>query len=149
MNNSQNFTKEFLDNISIPEKGKRLVIYDTNRPELAVRVTDKGTKTFIVIKKHKGESLKVTIGHSPIMTISQPRKQTFIELAKLADGINPNDEKKKIREETTLKELFKEYMGRYSKKSKKSWEYDEREITRFLSSWFRRKISDISSKPTT
>ena len=144
--NSHNFTKEFIDNIRLPEKGKRLVIYDTNRPELALRVTQNGVKTFLVIKKHKGESIKVTIGRYPIMTISQARKQVLVELAKLAKGVNPNEERKKLREETTLEELFKEYMERHSKKNKKSSGYDERDIPRFFGCWFKRKISDISKQ---
>lgn len=43
----------------------------------------------------------------------------------------------------TLGELFDLYMKRYSKKSKRSWQYDEREIPKFLSHWFNRKISSI------
>ena len=43
-----------------------------------------------------------------------------------------------------MKELFELYMERYSKIEKKSWQYDEREINKFLSQWFNRKISDIS-----
>lgn len=144
--NSHNFTKEFIDNIRTPEKGRRLVIYDTNRPELALRVTEKGTKTFLIIKKHKGESIKITLGRYPIMTVSQARKQTLEVLAELAKGINPNEEKKKLRAETTLEELFKEYMERHSKKQKKSWKYDEKDIPRFFGGWFKKKISSISRR---
>lgn len=109
-------------------------------------MTGKGEKTFLVIKKHKGESIKITIGHYPIMTISQARKETLVELATLAKGINPNEEKKKLREETTLEELFEEYMERHSKKQKKSWKYDEKDIPRFFGGWFKRKISNISKQ---
>ena len=51
---------------------------------------------------------------------------------KIAHGLNPQSEKREIRAEMTLKELFDQYMNRYSKVHKKSWKYDEREITRFL-----------------
>lgn len=146
MSSSYNFTKKLLDNIELPPKGKRLVIHDIAQPELALRVTDKGKKTFLVIKKHRGESIKITIGHYPIMTISQARKQTLVELATLAKGVNPNEEKKKLREETTLEELLYEYMERHSKKHKKSCKYDEKDIPRFFGVWFKRKISEISKQ---
>ncbi|MCD9149284.1 tyrosine-type recombinase/integrase [Pseudophaeobacter flagellatus] len=34
-------------------------------------------------------------------------------------------------------------MDKYSKVHKKSWKYDEREVNKYLSHWFRRKISSI------
>jgi len=57
---------------------------------------------------------------------------------------NPNVAKNRLRKEITLKELFNLYMERYSRIEKKSWRYDEREINKFVSHWFNRKISDIS-----
>ncbi|MBN8532128.1 MAG: site-specific integrase [Alphaproteobacteria bacterium] len=40
--------------------------------------------------------------------------------------------------------MFQEFMERYSKKQKKSWHYDEREVNKFLSHWFQRKASSIA-----
>ena len=80
------------------------------------------------------------------MTVSQARRRTLEMLAELAKGINPNEEKKKLRAETTLEELFKEYMERHSKKQKKSWKYDEKDIPRFFGGWFKKKISNISRR---
>ncbi len=37
-------------------------------------------------------------------------------------------------------------MERYSKLHKKSWVYDEREVNKFLSSWFNKKISSITKQ---
>lgn len=38
------------------------------------------------------------------------------------------------------------FMEKYSKIYKKSWQYDQREVNRFLKHWFKTKISDISKQ---
>lgn len=43
----------------------------------------------------------------------------------------------------TFGALVGEYLDKYSKVHKKSWKYDEREVNKYLSHWFRRKISSI------
>lgn len=59
---------------------------------------------------------------------------------------NPNLDKTRLRQEITFGELFGEYMERYSKPHKKSWAFDEREVNKFLSNWFSRKISTITKQ---
>lgn len=144
MDKKINFTKAYLENLPNAEKGKRYMVYDTNIPQLAIRVTDNGTKSFLIQKRVKSSPVKITLGRFPEMTIAQARSKAMEVLHGLVVGQNPNEEKNKLRREITLKELFHEFMERYSKKQKKSWLYDEREIPRFLSKWFNRKISDVT-----
>lgn len=141
-----NFTQAYLDKLPNAEKGKRYTVYDTAIPKLGVRVTDTGCKSFLVLKLFNNRTLRVTLGKYPEMTIFNARKKAMEELKKISDGINPNEEKNKLRSEMTLKELFHEFMERYSKKTKKSWKHDEREIPRFLSHWFNRKLSNITTQ---
>ena len=54
----------------------------------------------------------------------------------VVDKKNPNEEKKKIKQEITFGKMFNEFMERYSKKHKRSWKYDEREVNKFLKHWF-------------
>jgi len=48
-----------------------------------------------------------------------------------------------VRDEMTFLALFTDYMEKYSKVHKRSWKYDEREVNKYLSHWFKRKISTI------
>ena len=43
---SLKFSKTTLQALALPEQGKRLTIYDTETPKLALRATAAGTKTF-------------------------------------------------------------------------------------------------------
>src|SRR5690606_21180783 len=63
---------------------------------------------------------------------------------KIALGGDPIEEKRKERESRlTFGEHFRDYMENHSRVNKKSWQYDEREIQRFLSHWFNRRLVDI------
>ena len=137
-----NLTKTVIDNLMT--KPKRYKVYDATVPKLAIIVTEKGTKSFVVIKRTATEPIKVTIGHYPDVSIQQARTQAISILKEIAEGKNPNEKKRKFRQEMTLEELFDMFMERYSKRTKKSWKYDEREIPKHLGCWFNRKISTIT-----
>jgi integrase len=64
--------------------------------------------------------------------------------SQVALGKDPSEDKKRLRAEITFGEMFQEYMERYSKKQKRSWKFDEREVNKFCSYWFTRKASHIS-----
>lgn len=138
------FTKKILEALPLPSIGKRHSFKDERVKGLIIRVTANGQKTFQLYQKHQGRPVRVTLGTFPDMTIENARKEATMAKGALAGGSNPNVEKNRLRKEITLKELFDLYMERYSKVEKKSWEYDQREINKFLSQWFNRKISDIS-----
>ena len=141
----ENFTNTFISSLPPADVGKRYVIYDVKEQRLGVRVTDKGAKSFILFMKVNGRVLRVTLGKYPDMKVLEAREALITNLKMIQhDEKNPNDEKKKFRQESALKDLFETYMERYSKKTKRSWIYDQREIPKFLSHWFNRRISDIS-----
>lgn len=144
-NDTANFTKALLSSLPLPPEGKRHSFKDARVKGLIVRVTPNGKKTFQLYQKHQGRPVRITLGTFPDMTIENARREATKAKGALAAGTNPNVEKDRLRKEITLKQLFELYMDRYSKVEKKSWRYDEREINKFLSHWFNRKISDIST----
>lgn len=54
------------------------------------------------------------------MTVEEARREAQKVIAELIAGMNPNQEKKKIRAEITFKAFFSTYMERYSKPLKKN-----------------------------
>ncbi|GLQ08068.1 tyrosine-type recombinase/integrase [Sneathiella chinensis] len=143
-NEKINFTKAALTALPLPPEGKRYSFKDSRVPGLIIRVMPSGLKSFQLYQKLQGRPIRVTLGKFPDMTIEKARNAATQAKGELASGTNPNVEKNRLRKEITLKELFDLYMDRYSKVEKKSWRYDEREINKFLSHWFNRKISSIS-----
>src|SRR5688572_28967090 len=107
-------------------------------------VTAQGSKSFKVYRKFNDKPVRVTLGKYPGMTVEQARNEAQRVIAEMIKGKNPNEEKKKLRGETTFGEMFSLYMERYSKRHKKTWRDDERDVPRFFGHWFQRKLSAIS-----
>jgi len=142
--NRVHFTVTVLDKLEVPNNG--IAVYkDIKAPSLRLYVTCNGIKTFFVRKRIKGRDKRVIIGQYPTYSIEQARKKANVLLGIIADRKDPLEEGQKEKQDNlTFGEHFKAYMERYSKLHKKSWEYDEREINRFVSDWFPRRLSDIT-----
>ncbi len=141
--NKFNFTKRILEDLPIPSKGKRVYHYDTKVRGLGVSLTDKGTLTFIVYRKVNGRPERITLGRYPDLSIENARGAASEVNSQIAQGKNPNQEKNKLRDELTLKELFIQYFERHAKLHKKSWQDDEKWYRLYLSQWNKRKIFSI------
>ncbi len=144
--NKYNFTKIFIESLEIPEAGQRSYYKDAKVIGLEIMVTSSGHKSFKVTKKKEGKFIRITLGGYPDLSIENARKKALEVNTQLAQGVNPNEEKNQLRKEMVFGDLFALYMERYSKKFKRSWKYDEREVNKFLGHWFRKKISEIKNQ---
>jgi integrase len=142
MKNKFNFIKKSLAGLRIPTK-KIAVYHDATKHGLKLLVRPTGIKTFVLYRKIQGRPERVTIGRFPEFTIEQARNQVDILNAKIASGINPNEEKRGLRSEMTMKGLFEKYLERYAKVHKKSWQEDADQFRRYLKDWENRKLSSI------
>ena len=104
------FNKSNLDSIPFAPQGKQLTYYDTNKTNLALRV-GATSKTFIVYTRPKGSTapVRISLGKYGVVTIKQAADLAAKELAKIADGRNPLEEKQQARvEQLQAKEQQKE-----------------------------------------
>ncbi|MCP4701229.1 MAG: site-specific integrase [Gammaproteobacteria bacterium] len=146
MTNKINFTKAALNKLPVPPKGKRAYYYDAKTRGLGIAVTSAGTQTFILYRKINGKPERITLGHYPDISIEEARGLAYEALAAIARGENPNDRRRLARAEWTLKYLFAEYLERYAKTYKRSWQEDEAQFKRYLLPWQDRKLSAIHKK---
>lgn len=137
------FTNRALDSIAPPPAGQRFTFHDENTPGLAVRVTPAGVKTFVVFRKFERRPERVTLGRFPQMTIDQARRKTAEVNALIAEGKNPNEKRRAIRDEMTFGDLFALYLERHAKVHKKTWEKDLAHYRNHLEPWASRKLSRI------
>ncbi|MDO6725157.1 tyrosine-type recombinase/integrase [Celeribacter halophilus] len=138
-----NFTKAALLKAPAAAKGKRDYYSDLKEQGLQMAVTSAGAKTFYLYKRVDGRPERILLGRFPDISVENARKAAAEAKGKIASGQNPQKERRAIRDEMTFAALFDDYMTKYSKVHKKSWKYDEREVNKFLSHWFKRKISSI------
>lgn len=119
-----NFTKATLDSLPLPSNGQRIEYCDSRQSSLRIRVTSTGVKTFCVLKRIPGAQMeRITLSRYPTMSIEQARKKAIEILGKIAEGNNPNEVRRAIKEEPTFKEFFKDYSERHGK-HKRSWKAD-------------------------
>lgn len=138
-----NFTKAALAKLPPAPKGVKRYYYDEREAGLVLAVTSGGAKSFYLYKRIEGRPERLLLGRFPDLSIENARKAAQEAKGQIAQGINPQKEKRAVRDEMTFGALFGDYMEKYSKVHKRSWAYDEREVTKFLSHWFKRKISSI------
>ncbi|MHC4698244.1 MAG: tyrosine-type recombinase/integrase [Planctomycetota bacterium] len=142
-----NFTKQALARIKPPTDQDRLYVYDKRLPGLAVCVTRTGSRTFYVYRRARGRPVRVRLGRFPEVTIEQARRQTSAVLAEIARGRDPQEEKRTLRRQCTLGELFEHYREVHAKPHcrEKTRAEDRRMFDKHLSTWRARRISLISS----
>lgn len=141
-----NFTIKAIEALPIPTSGKRAYYRDSKVHGLELMITSTGTRSFNFYRKISGRPVRAKLGAFPDLSIEKARGKASAMNADIADGKNPAEARQRLRKEQTFGELFREYMERYSKKQKRSWQYDEREINKFLSHWFNHKISAVSKQ---
>ncbi|MGH8558647.1 MAG: tyrosine-type recombinase/integrase [Methylococcales bacterium] len=109
MNERFVFTKKLIEALDIPTTG-RAYAKDLKVPGLLIQITPTGTKSFQVFRRVNGKPVRVTLGRYPDLTIEQARRKALNVLSDLADGVNPNDEKKAERAKAvTLNEALEDY----------------------------------------
>ena len=101
------FTEERLKNVPLPLPGKRYRIRDTKEHGHIARVTNNGISlgTYVHFAR-TGKPFEGTNGRWPGVSIDESRRLTRKVVSELRDGKNPNTEKRRLREEITIGELF-------------------------------------------
>jgi hypothetical protein len=127
-----NFTVNRLS--SIEPSDKRKYVYDTGQPGLRLSVTPTGVKSFQFQSwsKELGKPLTRTLGRVETMSIAEARKQAAALLAEMNDGVSierkKQDEKRQRQLDPTVREFAVEYIEKYAKVNKKSWQADQRTL---------------------
>lgn len=114
------FTKTTLLALQPPEAGKRLAVYDTEIPKLAIRITPAGSRTFYVVKRAGANMAWVKLGTFPDMTVEQARGAAQKILAEFATGANPAAARRAVREEPTFAEMFARFLAEKKKRDSSS-----------------------------
>ncbi len=141
---SINFTKTRLDKLEPAEAGKRIAYGDAKKPKLVLRITDKGTKTFYVVKKVAGKTKWVTIGRWPETSVDKARKAVDDILSDLNKGIDPIDKKRAQQlKQLALGELLEKYLS--DRELKDSTKKDYRiKFNRGFGDWKKKPASKIT-----
>jgi integrase len=144
-------TDLFVERIAPPARGRRLEYFDTTFPALALRVTDKGHKSWSLFYRASGRLRRYTIGNYPAFDPAAARKAASAALHRVEAGGDPAEEKRRRRLAPTptaddFASVAHEYLERQVKRNTADSTY--REAARILEKdvipeWGRRPIATI------
>src|SRR3984885_14976704 len=144
-------TDLFVAKVAAPAKGRRVEYFDTTFPALALRVTSSGHKSWSLFYRHGGRLRRYTIGNYPAFDPASARKAASSALHRLADGIDPGEEKRVRRNAPKpladdFESFAREYLERQVKRNTAASTY--RETARIIEQdvipeWGKRPIGSI------
>ena len=144
--NQINFTKGNLESLPLPAARERFYFYDTKGNGLHIVVTSQGQKSFYIRRRVNGKNEKHCLGSFPDLSVEQARDKAARFAGAVAFGDNPSEQRRMLRGELTLGELFQEYLQRHLKKSRKTWAEYEKQFNRYFDEWLGRKLSTITQQ---
>jgi integrase len=107
-----NFKKDTLENL--PILNKRYEVQDTKIQFLKLSVGTGGTKTYYLYRKVKGKPQRIKIGNFKDLTIEQARDQAKKLNSLITLGGDPQEEKRKQRNQFTFRQLYEVYYREYA-----------------------------------
>ncbi len=76
----------------------------------------------------------------------QARRRAAELNAEIGAGKNPAEQRRGLKAEITLRELFERFIEHHAKKHKRTWRYDESMFRLYFSDWGNRRISTINRR---
>lgn len=138
------FTNQWVKDLAYTDNARRYY-RDALEQGFGVYITQNGCKTFYLRKRIKGRDERLIIGSASILTVDKARKLAREMKSQIEEGLDPVAERRKdLFRKLTFGAHCKDYIELYSKKHKKSWQHDQRDIDRFFSIWFHRRLNEIS-----
>jgi integrase len=150
---TKKLTDLFVERAPAPQRG-RIEYFDAAFPGLALRVTDKGSKSWSLFYRFSGRLRRFTIGTYPAIKPAQARREAITALERVRQGVDPAEEKRTRRralspEVETFGVLAQDYLERHVKTNSAAVTYKEakRDLEcNVLPKWRSRPIASISRR---
>ena len=139
------FSEKRINQLPSPTNGQRAYYYDATVRGLACAVTPKGKKSYVLYRKIAGRPERATIGACCDLTVDRARELAEKMNAVIAEGGNPAQERRSIRGEMTLQELWDSFLTLYAKERLRpsTWKNYENIFKVHLHGWRLRKLFEI------
>lgn len=140
---NMNLTNAVVQKTTLPAGKVQHFLRDEKLPGFGVRIS-KTAKTFYVERKVNGQTVRTSIGKFPEITTQEARNKAMELASVMADGLNPNDEKrKKTLKSRTLEDYLTEYFE-HKKLAKNTILDMNGTIRRHLTDWLNMPLSSIT-----
>ncbi len=143
---TKRLTDRFLKNLKT-EKKQEDFWDETFSGTFGVRVTDRGSKTFVVRYRFGGRRRRFKLGRYPALTLAKARKKALDLMGEANGGEDPAEKYRQEKNASTFEELAQSYLDLHARPHKKpaSIKEDTRILnTYLLPAWGRRKFQSIT-----
>lgn len=133
-----------------PQQGQNEV-FDTKIPGFGVRISARGTKSFVLLYRFDGRSVRLTLGRYPTLSLADARKLASEALREVTLGSDPAREKADRKKPAppsatrTFGATVDEYIKKYAREKNKDWYTTKCVLQReYVSLWSDRELTSIS-----
>jgi len=143
----QVFTNRFIERLKPMEK--RFDVMEANKIGFGIRVSPKGTKTWIYTFKFDGKSQRESLGMYPEISLSQAHKLHADSIDLKKRGINPANKRvvdnQTERKANTISELIEDYLTSIKGELKSEYEIRRTFEKEIIPIWGKRKAKSIET----
>ncbi len=130
--------------------GERVEIWDSKIPGFGMRASSKGTKSFILVYRHRGRARRLTLGRYPTLSLSDARRKAMDALKTVSDGNDPVADKATSRRDTQrFEDAVTAFVNQYCLRQNRASTAKETERVlrhRFVRRWANRDIREVSKQ---
>ena len=142
-----------LRKLTAPASGQ-VEVWDSKLPGFGVRITNTGTRSFVLVYRYHGRPRRLTIGRYPTLGLAQARELAAEALLEIRKGNDPQGVRKDQIAATSIGSgnfavVLNEYVERYiSRRNKASTAKERERVLRadFDRQWSKRNIGDITKQ---
>ncbi len=126
-------TKTIIDELTYDaDGGKTQYAWDSTVQGFGIRIYPSGKKSFVISYRIDGKKCFMTLGRYGVLTLDNARKQAKVELAKVLQGEDPSQKRKKKSDSETMKNLCDRFIEEYAIVHKKTWQEDKRRLDKHV-----------------
>ncbi len=135
-----------------PPASGRIEHLDAVVPQLALRVTSRGVKSFTVRTRlaGSGRQVRITLGEWPSTSLEEARQKARDALNAAKRGISPTEVKRheraaqRERVANDFASVADDFIKRYARRENRTWKESQRILNRYVTpGWSKRPIGDI------
>ena len=143
------FTDRSID--ALRPKKQRYEVWEDGRTGFGVRISPKGTKSWLYMYRFEGRARRMTLGTYPQVSLADANVRMAEAKRKLKEGRDPGielvQERQAERQAATVEDLVQEYLKRHAEPNKRSAKEDRRCLEKdVLPYWGNRKAKSITRR---
>jgi integrase len=139
-------TEPYIRSLKPAPAGKRYAIADALVPGLKVRVTDKGSKSFIVWRRYGGAANPAARAIGPVgaMTLAEAREQARRWIDAIKRGDDPRRSAAKLKNMSTFGAIIEDYLQRHVAGKRKAKDVNREIRKELLPRWRNKPLASIT-----